>query len=515
MTLRIPNTSNPTEVRRAFQQSGVRGNIIRDGAAGEVLVGVGVGSNPTWQSVAAAIDHGTIGGLSDDDHALYSLVAGTRAFSGVVGGVDPVSGSDLTTKDYVDTAVQEVAYTPDSLTLNTGTNTGGNVASVQTLGDADTYDIDEVNGVPGFDVEFDFSGVESFSRLWVHTHYNGGAGHTVQVRLWNYDTPGWDVITTFTDQAGLEFINFIVSDTNRIDGSGNARLSIYHSSSGSPAHDIQIDYVAIAKAGFGSSDDHGALTGLSEDDHTIYLLTAGTRALTGNMSVDAGITIDGRDISVDGALLESLTDDSMADALHRHSELSASDGSLNPALQIDADGNVGIGATPLAQLQIGSQTALWAPSVEKTTFAQNAYFDGSWKRMNQDNNTWMFQMDADDSPKFQIYYAAKQAQDAIDNWIRPFYITNGAIDLALIIDGNGIRMNMPLEVQTATDEGKQAITIDQNDADQVFIDFQGTSAANADNSLTTWTAGNSIQGFIWVEINGVKKRMAFYDEPTS
>jgi len=41
----------------------------------------------------------------------------------------------------------------------------------------------------------------------------------------------------------------------------------------------------------------------------------------------------------------TLTDDSMADALHRHSELSASDGSPNPALSVDTAGNVGIGTT--------------------------------------------------------------------------------------------------------------------------------------------------------------------------
>ena len=36
----------------------------------------------------------------------------------------------------------------------------------------------------------------------------------------------------------------------------------------------------------------------------------------------------------------TLIDDSMADALHRHSELSGSDGTPNPALSLDADGNV-------------------------------------------------------------------------------------------------------------------------------------------------------------------------------
>lgn len=52
-----------------------------------------------------AVDHGSIGGLGDDDHTQYILVSGTRAFSGVVGGVTPVANSDLATKGYVDTAI--------------------------------------------------------------------------------------------------------------------------------------------------------------------------------------------------------------------------------------------------------------------------------------------------------------------------------------------------------------------------------------------------------------------------
>lgn len=48
-----------------------------------------------------------------------------------------------------------------------------------------------------------------------------------------------------------------------------------------------------------------------------------------------------------------LIGDVMADALHRHSELSASDGTPNPALQVDASGNVGIGITiPLSPLDV-------------------------------------------------------------------------------------------------------------------------------------------------------------------
>lgn len=48
------------------------------------------------------IDHGSIGGLSDDDHTQYSRVDGTRDFTGTVGGVTPTDADHLTTKSYVD-----------------------------------------------------------------------------------------------------------------------------------------------------------------------------------------------------------------------------------------------------------------------------------------------------------------------------------------------------------------------------------------------------------------------------
>lgn len=69
-------------------------------------------------------------------------------------------------------------------------------------------------------------------------------------------------------------------------------------------------------------DAHGGVT-----DHTA-LSNIGTNT---HAQIDTAIT--------------NLTTDLMADSLHRHSELSASDGTPNPALQVDASGNVGIGAT--------------------------------------------------------------------------------------------------------------------------------------------------------------------------
>ena len=65
------------------------------------------------------IDHGSISGLTDDDHTQYSLVDGTRAFTSTVGGVTPTSDAHLTTKGYVDSvSVDKFRAGRESLSLN-------------------------------------------------------------------------------------------------------------------------------------------------------------------------------------------------------------------------------------------------------------------------------------------------------------------------------------------------------------------------------------------------------------
>ena len=66
---------------------------------GYVLYNTLAGASP---SSAPAADHGSLTGLSGDDHTQYILVDGTRGFTGVVSGITPTLSSHLTTKSYVD-----------------------------------------------------------------------------------------------------------------------------------------------------------------------------------------------------------------------------------------------------------------------------------------------------------------------------------------------------------------------------------------------------------------------------
>lgn len=54
-------------------------------------------------------DHGDLAGRGDDDHTIYSLADGTRAFTGKVGGIDPTADAHLATKKYVDDQVDVIA----------------------------------------------------------------------------------------------------------------------------------------------------------------------------------------------------------------------------------------------------------------------------------------------------------------------------------------------------------------------------------------------------------------------
>ena len=73
-----------------------------------------------------------------------------------------------------------------------------------------------------------------------------------------------------------------------------------------------IDYIDNSGGGGGGGvTDHGALTGLGDDDHTQYLLADGSRTLAGNLTITG--TVDGRLVAVDGAKLDGIEANATAD----------------------------------------------------------------------------------------------------------------------------------------------------------------------------------------------------------
>jgi hypothetical protein len=85
--------------------------------------------------------------------------------------------------------------------------------------------------------------------------------------------------------------------------------------------------------------------------------------------------------------LDSLTDNSVADDLHRHSKLVGSDGTPDPAVNVDTEGRAGIGS-PIIQgwgdsievFQFGDDIGVFAWNNQIMGFSAGMYYDGTdWK----------------------------------------------------------------------------------------------------------------------------------------
>jgi hypothetical protein len=82
----------------------------------------------------------------------------------------------------------------------------------------------------------------------------------------------------------------------------------------------------------------------------------------------------------------------------------------------------------------------------------------------------------------------------------------------------GIKQETPLSRLHLTVESSDAVdclNLEQLDVSENFVAFQATSGASVTNPLTSYTTGNTIQGFARVDINGTARWMPFYDNPTS
>ena len=107
----------------------------------------------------------------------------------------------------------------------------------------------------------------------------------------------------------------------------------------------------------------------------------------------------------------------------------------------------------------------------------------------------------DDTGKWQF------GKDSSNNFF--IYDSAGTANVITITTKGNVAIN------SATDLGKELLTLQQDDADKAFIDFDGTSAASAANNISTWTSGNTIQGFYKIEVEGVERWTPYYDAPTS
>ena len=263
------------------------------------------------------IDHGAISGLGDvADHPDYSLTDGTRDFSGVVVGIDPVNSNQLATKEYVDSAISFI----QEFFLTDTASVGSYFSMVdQHTGEAESNDptgsIDQSNGqaltewitvvnVPGM------TGLEhGIYSIHIHIEKTGGGARDVVVYFEVYirtHPGGSETLVTTSEVSDLitsrTSINLHAVLSNDITTNDTDRLVVKLFANGVSAGND----ATIVLYSEGATASHFGVPTSSEVLSTIFLRQDGTKDLTGDLAVDPGITIDGRDIRLDGMDLDTL-----------------------------------------------------------------------------------------------------------------------------------------------------------------------------------------------------------------
>lgn len=194
-------------------------------------------------------DHGALTGRDDDDHTIYTLADGTRAFTGTVEGVTPTVDAHLATKGYVDGEITTVSgYFEGELGSHTHV----------TIGDGTTYVTADIS--PN---NIKIAPAGSSTGILVDTGY----------------TLFYDKVI-LDDSDGVQFGSGQIVTEFSTDGTmaGDSNDAVPTEQAVKTYVDAQITTTS------GYLSDHGNLDGLGDDDHTQYSLADGTRAFTGVVS---------------------------------------------------------------------------------------------------------------------------------------------------------------------------------------------------------------------------------------
>lgn len=209
-------------------------------------------------------------------------------------------------------------------------------------------------------------------------------------------------------------------------------------------------------------------------DTTITRVGAGVIAVEGTnvMLVGAAPTAhtvaSHNDTSGTGAELDTLTDNSMADVLHRHSELSASDGTPDQAVFVDAAGMVGIGTvSPDQKLHIKSTIGV-ALKLDRGADTNDGFLQFATGGGTPD---WFVGLDnvAGSRDDFQIKTVNNDPPEFIINRVSGNVGMGGIADPHSKLEVSGAISSATLTVTTAND----GADIDVSGVNYIFIDSSG------------------------------------------
>ena len=268
--------------------------------------------------------------------------------------------------------------------------------------------------------------------------------------------------------------------------------------------------------------------------------TDGSRHTAVGKSALLALTVGSSNVAVGYEAMLSCVDGSSNVAVGREALHDNTDGDFNIAIGREAmsvgntgSTNVGIGYTALTNCTGVSNVAIgyiamddniggsWNAAVgaislrHNTTGSYNAVLGYGAGEHHADGITALT------DPEYSVYIGhAARGFDNTDN--NSIVIGASAIGLGpnTVVLGNASIIFTSLRATTYVDQPAAAgaipvLALDQADDSEGFVNYIGNTAASAVGPISTWTAGNTIQGFVRVEINGAQFWMPFYDAPTA
>jgi len=253
---------------------------------------------------------------------------------------------------------------------------------------------------------------------------------------------------------------------------------------------------------------------------TADALTAGRLVYTGAdglLSAAAAGTWDGTTLGIDGAAVFNETGNDVDFRVE-------SDVGTHSLFVDGATGNIGFGDVegpkyPMDLKRAGATHYVHFCINPVTTYytetMHNVYYSGGWKSYGGGPGSSMLYAGGSSSDAYIAFSLSADAQATA---------AGAAITISeamrILKDGNvGIGTTAPGAKchidQSSTSGAIPVLSLDQADISDGFINFIGTSAASADGPISTWTTGNSIQGFRRIEVNGAQVWAPYYDAPTS
>lgn len=171
-------------------------------------------------------------------NTVQELAYGTDLFVATSAGISVYDGSAVT-----DIAA---ATSAEASSINTTTGTpSGDITDIQTQ-DGTYFTVGEVTGTPGFVVDIVFNSVSTAATyINIYGRYQGNAGHTVNVKAWDFNTASWDILGTMPHNTSDAQFNFALTDADHR-SSGEVRIQIEHTSSGNVNHDLYLDHVDLS-----------------------------------------------------------------------------------------------------------------------------------------------------------------------------------------------------------------------------------------------------------------------------